>query len=61
MYESPKDTVAQMNRFLGVLAHQRETLEQQQADIEMALAEIAAHEDECRRMLAEATAAPVSM
>jgi DNA-binding transcriptional MerR regulator len=57
MYESPKDTVAQMNRFLGVLAHQRETLEQQRADIEMALAEIAAHEEECRRMLAEATQA----
>jgi DNA-binding transcriptional MerR regulator len=53
MYESPKDTVAQMNRFLGVLAHQRETLEQQQADIEMALAEISAHEEECRRMLAD--------
>lgn len=54
MYESPKDTVAQMQRFLGVLAHQRETLLQQQADIEMALAEIGAHEDECRRMLADA-------
>jgi DNA-binding transcriptional MerR regulator len=53
MYESPKDTVAQMNRFLGVLAHQRETLEQQREDIEMALAEVAAHEDECRRLLAE--------
>jgi len=26
MYESPKDTVAQMDRFLGVLAHQRATL-----------------------------------
>jgi DNA-binding transcriptional MerR regulator len=58
MYESPKDTVAQMNRFLGVLAHQRETLEQQQADIEMALAEIAAHEEECRRMLADAMETP---
>jgi DNA-binding transcriptional MerR regulator len=49
MYESPKDTSAQMHRFLGVLAHQRETLEQQRADIEMSLAEITAHEDECRR------------
>jgi septal ring factor EnvC (AmiA/AmiB activator) len=39
--------------FLGVLAHQRETLEQQRADIEMALEEIAAHEEECRRLLAE--------
>ena len=53
MYESPKDTVAQMNRFLGVLAHQRATLEQQRADIELALAEVAAHEEECRRMLAD--------
>ena len=58
MYESPKDTVAQMDRFLGVLAHQRATLEQQREDIEVALAEIAAHEEECRRMLAEAGAAP---
>lgn len=54
MYESPKDTVAQTERFLGVLTHQRATLEQQRVDIDMALAEIAAHEDECRRMLAEA-------
>jgi len=53
MYESPKDTVAQINRFLGVLAQQRLTLEQQRADIEMALEEIAAHEDECRRLLSE--------
>ena len=57
MYESPKDTVAQIQRFLGVLAHQRETLEQQRADIEMALEEIAAHEEECRRLLAEDAAA----
>lgn len=53
MYESPRDTVAQMERFLDVLAHQRATLEQQRADIEMALSELSAHEDECRRMLAE--------
>ena len=56
MYESPKDTVAQMHRFLGVLAHQRETLEQQREDIDVALAEVTAHEDECRRMLADAGA-----
>lgn len=54
MYESPKDTVAQTERFLGVLAHQRATLEQQRADIDMALDEIATHEEECRRMLADA-------
>ncbi len=53
MYESPKDTSAQMHRFLGVLAQHRETLEQQREDIAVALAEIGAHEEECRRMLAE--------
>ena len=55
MYESPKDTSAQLNRFLDVLAHQRETLEQQREDIEMALAEINAHEEDCQRMLATMT------
>ena len=53
MYESPKDTQAQINRFLGVLGQQRLTLEQQRADIEMALEEITAHEEECRRLLRE--------
>ena len=53
MYESPKDTVAQMTRFLGVLATQRATLEQQREDIDTALAEISAHEEECRQMLAD--------
>lgn len=58
MYESPKDTVAQINRFLGVLAHQREVLEQQREDIEVTLAEIAAHEEECRRLLDGAAGQP---
>ncbi len=52
MYDSPKDTRAQMNRFLSVLAQHRETLEQKREDIEGALAEIATHENECKRMLA---------
>jgi len=54
MYESPRDTVAQIDRFLGILAHQRQVLEQQREDIEVTLAEIAEHEEECRRLLAEA-------
>jgi len=57
MYESPKDTEAQMHRFLTVLAQHRETLEQQREDIEMSLSEIAAHEEECKRLLAERQAA----
>lgn len=52
MYESPKDTQAQMDRFLGVLARHRATLEQQREDIVVALAEISAHEEQCQRMLA---------
>jgi DNA-binding transcriptional MerR regulator len=54
MYESPKDTAAQLKRFLGVLAQHRETLERQREDLELTLAEIAAHEQECRRLLAGA-------
>jgi len=51
MYESPKDSMAQLNRFLIVLARHRETLEQQREDLEVTLAEIAAHEAQCRKML----------
>ncbi len=52
MYESPKDTKAQLERFLVVLAQHRETLERQREDLEVTLAEIAAQEEECRRLLA---------
>jgi DNA-binding transcriptional MerR regulator len=51
MYESPKDTIAQMEQFLAVLAHHRQKLEQQQHDLELALAEINLHEQECTRVL----------
>jgi len=56
MYESPKDSAAQLNRFLLVLARHREALEQQREDLEVTLAEIAAHEEQCRRMLAAGAA-----
>ena len=52
MYESPKDTSAQLHRFLAVLSQHRETLEQQREDIEMSLAEVSSHEEECKRLLA---------
>jgi len=51
MYESPKDTTPQMNRFLTVLARHRQALEQQRDDITIALAEIAGHEAHCARLL----------
>ncbi len=53
MYESTKDSSAQLKRFLSVLARHREALEQQREDIEITLAEIAVHEEQCRRMLEE--------
>jgi DNA-binding transcriptional MerR regulator len=57
MYESPKDSAAQLHRFLEVLAQHREALEQQREDIEVTLAEIAAHEERCRQVL-NGTVAP---
>ena len=51
MYESPKDSAAQLNSFMLVLARHREILEQQREDLEVTLAEIEAHEAQCRRML----------
>jgi DNA-binding transcriptional MerR regulator len=54
MYESPSDTAQQLEAFLGVLAEHRGLLERQMVDIDVTLAEIAQHEERCRRMLAEA-------
>jgi DNA-binding transcriptional MerR regulator len=51
MYESPKDSSAQLKRFLTVLGEHRDMLERQREDLEVTLAEIAAHEEECRRLL----------
>lgn len=51
MYDSPKDTAGQLERFQAVLARHREMLEQQREDIEVTLAEISVHELECIRLL----------
>lgn len=56
MYESPKDSVAQLQRFLEVLARHREALQQQREDIDITLAEITTHEARCRQMLADGSA-----
>ena len=44
----------------AVLARHRESIEQQREDIEVTLAEIAAHEEQCRRMLVESESRPKS-
>jgi hypothetical protein len=52
MYDSPSDTVPQLQAFLRVLSVHRTLLEQQREDIEITLAEIAQHEARCRHLLA---------
>jgi len=53
MYESPRDTLPQLKKFLSVLAAHRAQLEQQMADLHATLDEVRAHEKESRRLLAE--------
>jgi DNA-binding transcriptional MerR regulator len=53
MYESPRDTLPQLKKFLIVLAAHREQLEQQMTDLEVTLVEVRAQEKEARRLLAE--------
>ncbi|MEO8152979.1 MAG: MerR family DNA-binding transcriptional regulator [Rhizobacter sp.] len=54
MYESPRDTQAQLKKLLAVLGQHRAQLEQQMADLSVTLDEVRAHEKETRRLLAEA-------
>ncbi len=51
MYESPRDTRAQLKKFLAVLSSHRAQLEQQMADLKATLDEVRAHEKESRRLL----------
>ena len=52
MYESPRDTQPQLQKYLVVLAVHRAQLEQQMADLHITLDEVRAHEKEARRLLA---------
>jgi len=53
MYESPRDTLPQLKKFLVVLATHRAQLEQQMADLHVTLDEVRSHEKEGKRLLAE--------
>ena len=53
MYESPRDTQAQLRKFLTVLAEHRAQLEQQMADLHVTLDEVRSHEKEARRLLSD--------
>ena len=51
MYDSPRDTGAQLTRFLAVLGDHREELEGQMAELQANLDEVKVHEKEARALL----------
>ena len=51
-YDSPRDTGAQLQKFLDVLAHHRKQVESQLADLKANLDEIKTHQREARALLA---------
>ncbi|TXF12633.1 MerR family transcriptional regulator [Pelomicrobium methylotrophicum] len=53
LYDSARGEIAQLEQFLIILGKRRAALEQQRQDIDAMLAEIAAFEKQCRRMLEE--------
>ena len=52
MYDSPRDTGPQLQKFLTVLAMHRRQLEAQLAELQATLSEISEHEKEARSLLA---------
>ena len=54
MYDSPRDTVPQLEKFLGVLGTHRAQLEAQLAELQANLAEVREHEKKGRAALARA-------
>jgi DNA-binding transcriptional MerR regulator len=54
MYDSPRDTVAQLEKFLGVLGAHRAQLEAQLTELQANLAEVREHEKKGRATLAKA-------
>ena len=51
IYDSPRDTGAQLRKFLAVLAQHRKQLEEQMADLQANLEEVRVHEKEARSLL----------
>ncbi|WP_432258930.1 MerR family transcriptional regulator [Cupriavidus sp. TMH.W2] len=58
LYESPRDTAPQLERFLHSLAAHRSALERQMEDLQAQLAEIDQHERQCKALLAAQTGKP---
>ena len=51
MYESPRDTEAQLRQYLRVLGEHRMQLERQATDLQMTLDEVRAHESQAQHLL----------
>ena len=51
MYDSPRDTAPQLERFLVVLADHKRQLEEQMADLQANLDEVKLHEKQARTLL----------
>jgi DNA-binding transcriptional MerR regulator len=51
LYESPVDTMPQLNAFLDSLSTQRQVLERQLEDLNATLQELAQYEQQCRGLL----------
>lgn len=58
MYDSPRDTVPQLTKFLIILAEHRAELEAQMVDLKTTLDEVRQHEKEARALLAKNTKTP---
>jgi DNA-binding transcriptional MerR regulator len=54
MYDSPRDTAAQLQKFLGVLGQHRAQIEAKLTELQANLDEVLAHEKQARAALARA-------
>mgnify|MGYP006277748843 FL=1 len=53
MYDSPRDTVPQLQKFIAVLAEHRKQLELQMQEIQANLEEVKQHEREARQLMSK--------
>lgn len=58
MYDSPRDTAAQLEKFLQVLAQHQQQLESQMMDLQANMDELKVHQREARALLAKAQHQP---
>jgi len=54
MYDSPRDTAAQLEKFLQVLSHHQQQLEAQMTDLQANMDELKVHQREAKSLLAKA-------